>query len=165
MAKADIAVFPGSFDPLTNGHVEIVRRAITIFDKVVVAVLSNPSKSTLFTVDERIKLAADEFSDCKECVEISSFDGLLVDFMQGIEARIILRGLRAISDFDYEAQMAHMNRNLSCEVETLFLTTSEKCSYISSSLVKQVAQFHGDVQKLVPPKVALAVKQKYINRK
>ncbi|MCO6432155.1 MAG: pantetheine-phosphate adenylyltransferase [Deltaproteobacteria bacterium] len=160
MAKGITAVFPGSFDPLTNGHVDIVTRSLKIFDRVVVAVLSNPQKATLFTVDERVQLIQEELCSRFEGVSVQSFSGLLVDFVQKAQAKIIIRGLRAISDYDYETQMALMNRNLSEDVETCFLITSEENSYISSSIVKQVATFGGNVSKFVPDRVQKALKTK-----
>ncbi len=156
------AVFPGSFDPLTNGHTDIVRRALTVFDEVVVAVLQNDEKKTIFTATERLGLIRDEFKDLGARVRAESFSGLLVDFVRAMQAQVVLRGLRAISDYDYEAQMALMNKNLSDnKIETLFLMTSEKSSYISSSLVRQVAKFNGDVSKLVPDGVRKALQAKY----
>lgn len=155
------AIYPGSFDPLTNGHADIVRRSLRIFDRVVVAVLENPSKTTIFTVEERLKLIRAEFTDCGERVEAVSFSGLLVDFVKRFERGVVVRGLRAISDFDYEAQMALVNKTLCEEVETLFLMAREKNSYISSSLVKQVAQLGGSVEALVPKQVAVALAGKF----
>jgi pantetheine-phosphate adenylyltransferase len=156
------AVFPGSFDPFTSGHVDIVQRAIGIFDEVVVGVLSNPDKKTLFTVEERVALVEECFAGLAPRVRATSFSGLLVEFAKSAGATVILRGLRAISDFDYEAQMALMNKNLSHgECETLFLMTSERNSYISSSLVRQVARFGGAVEQLVPVPVVKALEKKF----
>ncbi len=155
------AVFPGSFDPLTKGHVDIVRRCLPLFDVIVIGVLHNPDKNTLFTVEERLALIRKEFADCKSRVIAQSFSGLLVDFCHQVGAVAVIRGLRAISDYDYEAQMALMNKNLAEDIETLFLMTSEKHSYISSSLVRQIAQFGGDVSLLVTGHVAKALHSKF----
>ena len=157
-----VAVFPGSFDPLTNGHVDIVERSIKIFDRVVIGVLDNPSKQGLFTPSERVALISKQFARQEGRVEVMSFSGLLVEFTQRVGGRVIVRGLRAISDFDYEAQMALINRNLAPTVETFFLTAREENSYISSTVVKQVALLGGDVSTMVPPVVAKALKSKYL---
>jgi len=161
MAKMKTVLFPGSFDPLTYGHVDIVSRALHIFDNIVIGVLSNPQKGSLFTAEERVELIREQFFDLKERVVVETFSGLLVEFAKEKEINVVLRGLRAISDFDYEAQMALMNKSLSPEIETFFLMTREKYSYISSSLVKQVAPFGGSVQELVPPVIQQALKHKY----
>ncbi len=153
-------LFPGTFDPLTLGHVDIVSRSLRIFDKVLVAVLNNPQKSALFTLEERLALVRREFRAYGNRVEVQSFSGLLVDFAERVGATVIVRGLRAISDYDYETQMALMNKNLSKEVETLFLVTKESYSFISSTLVKQVAELGGDVSALVPPGILSALKRK-----
>ena len=161
MASTHRAVFPGSFDPLTNGHVDIVERALTTFDVVIVGVLSNPTKEALFSAKERVALVEKQFKSSKGRVIVKSFSGLLVDFVRSVKGSAVIRGLRAISDFDYEAQMALMNRKLSDDsIETYFLMTREENSYISSSVVKQVAKFHGDVSFMVPPLVAKALKAK-----
>jgi pantetheine-phosphate adenylyltransferase len=156
-----IAIYPGSFDPLTNGHTDVVRRCLKIFDRVIVGVLENPSKHTLFSVEERLALIRSEFADCGERVSAQSFSGLLVDFARRFERGVVVRGLRAISDFDYEAQMALLNKTLCEDLETLFLMAREKNSYISSSLVKQVAQLGGSVEALVPKEVAVALRGKF----
>lgn len=163
--RVTIAIYPGSFDPFTNGHTDVVRRSLKIFDKVVVAVLENPSKTTLFSVEERLQLIRAEFVDFGERVSAQSFSGLLVDFARRFERGVVIRGLRAISDFDYEAQMALVNKTLCEEVETLFLMAREKNSYISSSLVKQVAQLGGAVDALVPKQVAVALAGKFSVKK
>lgn len=155
------AVFPGSFDPLTNGHVDIITRSLKIFDEVVVAVLSNPQKNTLFTLEEREILIRECFRSQAEKVRVHSFSGLLMDFAKSVRAGVIIRGLRAISDYDYEAQLALVNRNLCQEIETFFLITSEENAYISSSIVRQVAEFGGNVLKFVPPNVEAALRAKY----
>jgi pantetheine-phosphate adenylyltransferase len=155
------AVFPGSFDPLTNGHVDIIERASEIFPHVIVAVLFNPSKESLFSQAERVALISKQFARYKGRVSVVSFSGLLVDCVQSTKSRVVIRGLRAISDFDYEAQMALINRKLASDIETLFLTAREEHSYISSSVVKQVALLGGDVSDMVPPVVASALAKKW----
>lgn len=159
--KSQIAVFPGSFDPFTNGHIDIVERSLKIFDKVHIAILENMTKNTLFTSQERIDLIREIYSDKPERVVVDSFGGLLVDYVNQVDSTIIIRGLRATSDYDYEAQMALMNRQLRGEIETLFMMTREKNSYISSTLVKQVAPFGGDVSGLVHPVIENALKERY----
>ncbi len=160
-----MAVFPGSFDPLTNGHVDIIERALKIFDRVVIGVLDNPAKQGLLSALERVDLIAAQFSRQRGKVEVQSFSGLLVEFAQKVGAQVIIRGLRAISDFDYEAQMALVNRNLAPSVETFFLTAREEHSYISSTVVKQVALLGGDVSTMVPGVVARALHQKYLEKR
>lgn len=162
---ANKAIFPGSFDPLTYGHVDIIERALEIFDTVTVGVLSNPAKQSLFPLEKRVELIQGEFTHYGSRVSVESFSGLLVEFARAQGSKVILRGLRAISDFDYEAQMALMNRNLSPEIETFFLMTREKYSYISSSLVKQVAPYGGSVAELVPPSVERALQDVYGTKK
>ncbi len=142
------AVCPGTFDPVTNGHLDIIERASRVFDRLVVAVLDNPRKDPLFTVEERLGILKEATSDLDN-VEIDSFQGLLVEYARRHEADVIVKGLRAVSDFDYELQMAQMNARLT-GVETFFMHTSPKWSYLSSSLVKEVATYGGDVSGLVP---------------
>jgi pantetheine-phosphate adenylyltransferase len=142
---------PGTFDPVTNGHLDIIERASRHFDRFVVAVLQNPSKAPLFSVEERVSLLKEVTGSVKG-VEIGSFSGLLVDFAKQQQADVIVKGLRAITDFDYELQMAQMNHRMS-GVETFFVTTSPNWSYLSSSLVKEIARLGGDVEGLVPPVV------------
>lgn len=156
-----VAVFPGSFDPLTNGHVDIIERSVGLFGHVIVGVLHNPAKKALFTDEERVALITRQFARYKGRVEVVSFSGLLVEFVQSVKSRVVIRGLRAISDFDYEAQMALINRKLAPGIETLFLTAREEHSYISSSVVKQVAMLGGDVSDMVPPVVASALAKKW----
>ena len=160
----NIAVFPGSFDPLTNGHMDIITRSLKIFDRIIVAVLSNPDKATLFSIEERESMIKNCFNAHSEKITVSSFSGLLVDFVRSVRAGVIIRGLRAISDYDYEAQMALVNRNLCEDIETFFLITSEENAYISSSIVRQVAAFGGDVSNFVPASVVSALQIKYKNK-
>jgi len=158
---SNTAVFPGSFDPLTNGHVDIIQRSLAIFDRVIVGVLSNPSKKVLFSVEERVALISKQLAKYGSRVEVISFSGLLVEFVERTKSRVVVRGLRAISDFDYETQMALVNRNLSPRVETFFLPAREEHSYISSTVVKQVAMLGGDVSDMVPPLILRALTRKY----
>lgn len=144
-----IAVYPGSFDPATNGHLDIIKRSGALFDKVIVAVLNNPNKKPLFTVSERVDILRRTCGNLKN-VEIDSFSGLLMDYAKSKNANAIVKGLRAVSDFEYELQMAHMNNKLNPDIETMFIMTSCKYSYLSSSLVKEVAQFGGCIRGLVP---------------
>jgi pantetheine-phosphate adenylyltransferase len=149
-----IAVYPGSFDPITNGHLDIVARALTVFDTVIVAVLANPRKAPLFSVDERIAIIrealAAEAGGLLDHLEVEAFDGLTVDFARLREAHAIVRGLRAISDFETEMQLAHNNRVLAPGVDTVFFMTAVENGYVSSSLVKEIAGFGGDVSRMVP---------------
>ena len=162
--KKGRALFPGSFDPLTRGHVDLVKRALTFVDEIIVAVLDNPAKETLFSVEERVKMIEREFASLAPRVAVGSFSGLLVQFARQVDAQLIIRGLRAISDYDYEAQMALVNKNLWEDLETLFLMAREENSYVSSSLVRQIAAFGGDVGKLVTPVVEEALRLK-LNRR
>lgn len=155
-----VAVVPGSFDPLTNGHVDIIERSLAIFDRVVVGVLNNPSKQSLFTEAERVALLEQQFARYRTKISVVSFTGLLVEFVKSMKSKVVVRGLRAISDFDYEAQMSLINRMLDPSIETLFLTAREEHSYISSTIVKQVAMLGGDVSVMVPPLVARALEKK-----
>jgi len=142
-------IYPGSFDPVTNGHLDIIKRASKKFDKIIVTVLNNPSKNSLFNVEERVELLKNTTKDIKN-VEIDSFAGLLIDYAKSKDVSIILKGLRAVSDFEYEFQMALTNTMLDEELETFFLMTSSKYSFLSSSVVKEIAKFNGDISKLVP---------------
>ncbi len=144
-----IAVYPGSFDPITNGHEDIIKRAASIFDEVIVAVLVNPDKKGLFQIDERVALI-EKVIEPYENVKVESFSGLLINFMKDHEAKVIIKGLRAVSDFEYEFQMALMNNKLDSSIETLFMMTNAQYSYLSSSSVKQVAMFGGCIKGLVP---------------
>src|SRR5207245_1340897 len=151
-------IYPGSFDPITNGHIDIVLRALTMFDRVIVAVAENVRKAPLFTVAERREQILDAVGKTNASrVEVDAFEGLLVDYVHKRGARIVVRGLRALADFEYEFQLAHMNRRLGKNVDTIFLMTSEKDFYVSSSLVKEVAQFGGKVTGLVPSSVEAAL--------
>jgi pantetheine-phosphate adenylyltransferase len=147
------ALYPGSFDPLTLGHLDLIERAERLFGSLVVAVLQNPSKQASFPLEQRLNQIRQATSHL-ERVEVSSFDGLTVDFARSCDAAVILRGLRAMSDFEFELQIAHTNRSLAAEVETLFLVTAAHHSFLSSSVVKEVARFGGDVRHMVPPGVA-----------
>lgn len=156
------AIYPGTFDPLTNGHSDLVQRAARIFDRVILAVArgdQNGAKTPFFSVEERVALAKEVLSEMPNVVVIQ-FDGLLVDFVQKQNAQVILRGLRAVSDFEYEFQLASMNRHLNEQIETLFLTPAEQYSYISSSLVREVAVLGGDVTPFVHEKVAAALNKR-----
>ena len=153
-----VAIYPGSFDPITRGHEDLIRRARAFSDRVIVAVAVNVAKQPLFTLDERVALIRQVVDDS---IEIRSFDGLLADFARVAGATLIVRGLRAVSDFEYEFQMALMNRNLAPGVETVFLVPAFDLTYLSSSLVREVARFGGDVSQLVHPAVRKALKKKF----
>ncbi len=152
----DTVVYPGTFDPITNGHADLVERAARLFDKVIVAVAVNPDKQAAFPIETRVTLAREVLGHIDN-VEVCSFDNLLVDFLRQKDAGMILRGLRAVSDFEYEFQLAGMNRHLAPEIETLFLTPAEQYSYISSSLVREIAVLGGDVSPFVHKKVVAAL--------
>jgi pantetheine-phosphate adenylyltransferase len=153
------AMYPGSFDPITNGHVDIIERGLRVFDRIVVAVLENPKKAPLFTTKERVRMIQDIFASKKE-VEVRAFHGLLVDFARARGTGVVMRGLRAISDFEYEFQMALMNRNLAPDVETFCLMPNVKYSFLSSNLVREVAALGGSVEGLVPGPVARKLRDK-----
>jgi pantetheine-phosphate adenylyltransferase len=161
MNKTRIAVYPGTFDPITMGHEDIVRRAAHLFDEVIVAVAGSTSKQTLFSLQERVALAQSVFSG--ENIKVVGFDGLLMQFVQSQGAQMVIRGLRAASDFEYEFQLAGMNRKLYPKLETLFMTPAEEYMFISSSLVREVARLGGDVNQFVSPGVETAIKQKLID--
>ena len=154
------AIYPGFFDPVTNGHLSIVTRALEIFDSLIIAILNNPKKIPLFTVEERIKMIEQAVSD-QSNVRIDTFDGLLVDYVVSKESNVILRGLRALSDFEYEFQMALMNRKLNRDVQSIFLMTDYKWFYTSSTIIKEAASFGGDVSGLVPDIVNEELKRKF----
>jgi pantetheine-phosphate adenylyltransferase len=153
------AVYPGTFDPLTRGHEDLVRRAATLFDKVVLAIADSKAKRPFFTLEERLAMAREVLGDVKN-LEITGFSSLLTEFVRKQGARVVLRGLRAVSDFEYEFQLAGMNRNLYPEMETVFLTPSEQHMFISATLVREIAALDGDVSQFVHPLVAKTLKQK-----
>ena len=155
-----LAVFPGSFDPITNGHLDIVDRGLAVFDRVRMAILMNPEKRPLFSVKERVALIQEAYRGNPR-VEVDTFSGLLVDYANRVGASVIIRGLRAISDFEYEFQMALMNRRLNPRIETVFMMPAESYSYVSSRLVKEVFQLGGQVSDLVPPVVEKRLSEKY----
>lgn len=161
--KETLAVYPGTFDPITNGHVDILRRSLEIFGHVVVALAENPRKAPLFSIDERRAMIADALGRDPR-IEVDAFEGLLVDYVRRRRAGVVIRGLRALADFEYEFQQAHMNRHLAPEVETVFLMTSEESFFVSSSLVKEVALMGGDVSRMVPAAVVAALRTKNPNR-
>ena len=154
------AVYPGSFDPVTNGHCDIVERGLTLFDKVIVAIAKNGTKDPLFTIDERVEMLEETFKDTQG-VEVDSFDGLLVNYVVERHAGAILRGLRAVSDFEYEFQLALMNRKLNKNIQTVFLMTGLRWIFISSSIVKEAARFGGETRGMVPDFVADKLRQKF----
>ena len=155
-----IAIYAGSFDPITRGHEDLIKRSCEFVDKVVVAVANNSSKKPLFTPDERVALIKQAVGE-SSCIEVRQFRGLLVDFAREVGASLIIRGLRAVSDFEYEFQMALMNRNLSPGLETVFMVPSVETTYISSSIIREVAQYGGNLDNLVHPAVAEALKAKF----
>ena len=153
------AIYPGSFDPVTNGHFDIIRRAAQISDELIVGVLQNKAKTPLFSVEERVTMLNEVTKNMKN-VKIIPFEGLLIDFAKQMDAKVIVRGLRAITDFEYELQMSQTNRKLNSDVETIFLTTSLDYSYLSSTTVKEVASFDGDISQFVPEIVAKKITEK-----
>jgi len=155
-----IAIYPGTFDPITKGHVDIIERSSRLFDKIIIAVGENSKKKTIFTKEARVELAKKILVNYAN-VEISFFSGLLVDFAQKNNATVIIRGLRAVSDFEYEFQMADVNRHLNSNIETIFLTPTEQYSYISSSMVREIAELGGDILPFVHEEVAIALKKLY----
>jgi pantetheine-phosphate adenylyltransferase len=158
--KRSLAVFPGSFDPITNGHLDIIGRSLSVFDQVTIAILVNPEKHPLFTVEERVAIIREAFQG-EERVQVDTFSGLLVDYAERLGASVIVRGLRAISDFEFEFQMALMNRRLNPRIETVFMMPAESYSYLSSRLVKEVFQLGGRVRELVPAVVERRLREKY----
>ncbi|HEX5062834.1 MAG TPA: pantetheine-phosphate adenylyltransferase [Kofleriaceae bacterium] len=160
-AVTTIAVYPGTFDPITNGHLDILGRALRLFDKVIVTIAINQRKQPLFTAEERIQFIHDAMPNAGDRLQFETFDGLLVDFARAHNATVIVRGLRALADFEYEFQFAHMNRRLAPGIDSVFFMTDERNHYVSSSLVKEVASFGGDVTGLVPAPVVAALAAKY----
>lgn len=155
-----VAIYPGSFDPVTNGHIDIVERGLKLFDKIIVAILYNPAKKSLFTVEERVEMLTICLKN-NSAIEIDSFGGLLVDYAARRNAHAILRGLRAVSDFEYEFQLALMNRRLNREVQTVFLMTGMRWIFTSSSIIKEAAQFGGNINGMVPAEVNKRLKEKF----
>jgi pantetheine-phosphate adenylyltransferase len=155
-----IAIYPGSFDPVTNGHLDIVKRGLKLFDKIIVTILYNPGKETLFSVDERLDMLQMSMKNLSN-VEIDRFDGLLVDYAAKRKANAILRGMRAVSDFEYEFQMALMNRRLNREIQTVFLMTGLRWIFTSSSIIKEAARFGGNIEGMVPSMVLKRIKEKF----
>jgi pantetheine-phosphate adenylyltransferase len=155
-----LAVCPGSFDPVTYGHLDIITRGSKIFDKVIVAVLINAKKNSLFSVEERVELLREVTADLPN-VEVDSFNGLLIEYMRKRQAKVVIRGLRAVSDFEYEMQVASINKKLEDDVETFFMMTNNQYSFLSSSIVKEVAKYKASVSDLVPPAVEKALREKY----
>jgi pantetheine-phosphate adenylyltransferase len=158
-----IAIYPGTFDPITNGHLDILERAMKLFDKVIITIARNSAKQPLFTEKERLAMMKEAVRPYKQ-VEVDSFDGLLVDYAQKKQATAVVRGLRAISDFEYELQMALMNRRLNHHVVTVFLMPNEKYTYLNSSIVREIAKHRGDVKDFVPPNVYRKLKAKMAQR-
>ena len=155
-----VAIYPGSFDPVTNGHIDIIERGLKLFDKIIVSILHNPGKKNLFTLDERLEMLKDCLKKFNN-IEIDSFDGLLVDYAATRKAHAILRGLRAMSDFEYEFQMALMNRRLNRDIHTVFLMTGLRWIYTSSSILKEAVQFGGNIEGMVPPLVQKKLIEKF----
>jgi len=160
MKKKKIAVYPGSFDPITNGHLDIVQRGLEVFDELIIAVARNSEKAGLFTIEERIAMIEDVVKG-QERLRVDTFDGLLVNYVVERGATVILRGLRAVSDFEYEFQIAQMNRNVENQVETLFMMTSVPYGYLSSSIVKEVASLGGPIDQFVPKAISQALAKKF----
>lgn len=158
-----IAIYPGSFDPFTNGHMDIVHRGLEIFDNIIIAVAKNSEKNSLFSVSERVEMITQLVIDDPR-VRVDAFDGLLVNYVVKKEARVILRGLRAVTDFEFEFQLAQMNHTVCEQVETLFMMTSPACAYLSSTIVKEVGRLGGDISKFVPPLVKEALKNKFAEK-
>jgi pantetheine-phosphate adenylyltransferase len=155
-----IAIYPGTFDPITNGHLDIIQRGVNLFDELIVAILHNPEKAPLFTLDERLEMIRQSLGTDYPTVCVDSFEGLLVEYAIRRNARVLIRGIRAISDYEYELQMALMNRRLESRIETVFMMPAETYTYLSSRLVKQVSRVGGSVDGLVPPLVAARLVEK-----
>lgn len=158
------AMYPGTFDPITNGHHDLIRRSADIFDRVIVAVAANPGKTPLFTLDERVQLAKEVLGDIPN-VEVTGYTGLTVEFARQHGLRVVVRGLRVVSDFEFEFQLATMNRHLSDKVDSVFLTPTEQFTFISSTLVREVAGFGGDISQFVHPRVEQALKDAWARRR
>ncbi len=158
-----LAVYPGTFDPITNGHIDLIKRALRIFDRLIVAIGENPAKKPLFSLEERLEMVKEAISafPCRDRVEVTSFSGLLVEFAARKGAQVIVRGLRAVSDFEYEFQLALMNRRLNRKIDTIFLMPGFKWIFISSTIVKEAARFGGDISGLVPPNVEERLREKF----
>lgn len=154
------AIYPGTFDPLTNGHIDLVQRATRLFDTVILAIAANPSKQPMFSLDERVAMAEQVFAQQPK-VQVMGFSGLLADFAKHQQAQVLLRGVRAVADFEYEFQLASMNRQLNPDLDSLFMTPSEKNMFISSTLVKEVARHGGDVSSFVTPNILQALLKKF----
>lgn len=157
-------IYPGTFDPVTYGHIDIVRRAVDLFDQVIVTVAINPSKKQLFTTEERVAMLSKSLEEFKPKVLVDSFDGLLVEHAKAVGATAIIRGLRQISDFEFEFQMALMNRKLSGHITTIFLMPHERYTYLNSTVIRNLASLHADVSNFVPPNVQEALKNKFSNK-
>ncbi len=158
-----LAVYPGTFDPITNGHIDLVQRALKLFDRLIIAIGENPAKRPLFSLEERLYMVEKAIEDfpCRDRIEVASFSGLLVDFAASRGAQAIIRGLRAVSDFEYEFQLALMNRRLNRQIDTVFLMPGFRWFFISSTIIKEAAQFGGDVSGLVPPVVEEKLREKF----
>jgi len=155
-----VAIYPGSFDPVTNGHLDIIQRSLKIFDKVIVAILHNSTKEFLFTIEERIEMLEESLNGFSN-IEVNKFDGLLVDYAKKHKADTIVRGMRAVSDFEYEFQLALMNRKLNKEIQTVFFMPGLRWIFTSSSIIKEAARFGGDIEGMVPPVVSKKLKEKF----
>ena len=167
MTQSRIGIYPGTFDPITNGHADIIRRAIRVVDRLVVGVARNDGKGPLFATDERVEIVRDEVAHLEngdaERIEVRAFDSLLVNFAQSVGATVVIRGLRAVSDFEYEFQMAGMNARLNPEIETVFLMASDRFQFISSRFVKEIGALGGDVSHFVSPRVAVRLLERFSN--
>ncbi|MBI5749333.1 MAG: pantetheine-phosphate adenylyltransferase [Nitrospinae bacterium] len=162
--KKRTAVYPGTFDPVSNGHLDLIKRGLRIFDKLIVAVALNPTKNPLFNIDERVYFIREAVKVWKN-VEVEAFDNLLIDYVKKKKADVIIKGLRAVSDFEHELQMSLMNRRLDTHIETVFMMPSEEYSFLSSKVLKEVASLKGDIRGMVPPAVVEGLRRKFKNRK